>query len=95
MKTRKQYTDKEVTNEEYYSQFVTKPMIDEVSREFSAAQLRAAGEHLNGIPLSAWDQLAYRYKPFISSKLKDAGDGWSMAGGVCVMKQAARMAMTK
>jgi len=95
MKTRKQYMDKEITHEEYYRQFVTHPMVDTISREFSTAQLKAAGEHLNGIALQTWDRIAHRYEPFIRSKMKEAGDCWSMAGGVCVVKQAARMTMEK
>ena len=54
------------------------------------AALANGDEHLNTIPLSEWDILAAGAAPQIAASLKLHGDSYSLAGGVCVMKEAAR-----
>lgn len=46
-------------------------------------------EHLNTIELSSWDAIATSWQERISESLKRHGDAWSLAGGVCTVKQAA------
>lgn len=47
-------------------------------------------EYFNRIKLETWDNLAAQYKGAITSALRARGDFWSLSGGVCTMKQAAR-----
>ncbi len=83
----------ECSHEEYYSQFTTPTMRQGIIKHFGADRIKNAGEHLNGIPLPEWDRLGTRYEPFIRAKLKEAGDIFSPAGVVCVLKRAAREAL--
>ena len=47
-------------------------------------------EHLNSIPLHIWDGRAVMTAANVSRALKLHGDFYSLAGGVCVHKQAAK-----
>lgn len=93
--TRENYMAGKVTHQEFHSAVAHAAGID-----FSTADIlprvRAAiakgDEHLNSIPLRVWDMLALSAKPAITRALKAHGDFWSDAGGVCVVKQAAREA---
>lgn len=51
--------------------------------------LAEGDEHLNTIQLSRWDAIAALWHKQISESLKRHGDSWSLAGGVCTVKQAA------
>jgi hypothetical protein len=94
MKTRKQYLDKEVTHEEYYSQFVTNTIKSLVSRNIGKSRIKASqDEHLNDIPLSEWDGVAIQIRRTpseLGKKMKEAGDYCTLAGLVCIAKEAAR-----
>lgn len=90
MITRKQYMNKECTHREYYSQFVTdnirKSVETYLGPDLIIKSLRE-DEHLNNIPLGKWD----RMNCCISrSAFKEAGGTYSLAGCVCVLKEAAR-----
>lgn len=81
----------ECTHEEYYHQFVTEEIKKMVLRRFSKEELKEAFEtdiHLNSIPLIQWDMLAI-YLP-IGRKMQECGDYPTKAGGVCIVKQAAK-----
>lgn len=52
--------------------------------------LKSGDEHLNTIPISIWDRMAAGGQGTITRSLRAHGDGWSLAGRVCVMKQAAK-----
>lgn len=58
------------------------------------AALAAGDEHLNTIPLPVWDGRAMFARCALSRALREHGDFYSMAGGVCCLKQAARDAVT-
>jgi hypothetical protein len=47
---------------------------------------------LNNMPLALWDNWALARRAEISEALRLAGDSWSLAGAVCVLKAAARAA---
>lgn len=87
--TRKAYLDQQVSHDQYYSQFVTPAIREAVANRFPVELLRSAGEHLNGIELAHWDNLGERFHPLISKMLRSAGDFLSLAGVVCILKQAA------
>jgi hypothetical protein len=50
-------------------------------------------QHLNTIPLVTWDVMAIGHESQIRDALRQHGDFYSLAGGVCCLKQAARDAV--
>src|SRR2546423_64659 len=95
--TRGDYLNNKVTHQEYYRQFVDQGIIDLVVRQFKLDKLVKAYEqdvHLNNIPLQRWDALVYVIdSSLVRNKLAAAGDFFSLAGGVCILKEAAKMAI--
>lgn len=49
--------------------------------------LAAGDEHLNSIPPPTWDAHAAPHVARFSAALRAHGDFWSLAGGVCLMKE--------
>ena len=83
--------DRGAAHRAYYGQFVTQYIRETVQKRFGVRALREALEadpHLNGIPLGSWDMLTGCTKTQ-QGALKAAGDSWSLAGGVCILKEAA------
>lgn len=58
--------------------------------ERARAALANGDEHLNSIPLPIWDGIASAHKAEIGRALRAHGDFYSLAGGVCCVKQAAK-----
>lgn len=86
MKTRQQYIDQECTHSEYYAQFVTESTKRVLMRTIPLASLLASNDpNLNDIPLIRWDNL-----PTPIGSMKAWGDSVSLAGKVCIYKEAAR-----
>lgn len=92
MKTRKEYLDGAVSHREYYAQFVTEGVKQLVEKRIGIDRLKkSTDEHLNDIPLKTWDNLFSTGVPkYIGDKLREAGDFPTMAGAVCILKEAAR-----
>jgi hypothetical protein len=59
------------------------------------AALARGDYHLNSIPLPEWDATAISARVVHAPALRQHGDGWSLGGGVCCVKQAARDAAQK
>lgn len=78
-----------VTHDQYYDQFVTDAIRKTVADRLTVCQLKEAGEHFNGIPLSVWDNLGKCHHGAIDRLMRGAGDFLSLAGAVCVLKRAA------
>ena len=101
MKTRHQYLKGECTHKEYYSQFVSEYMKQIVLSDIGKNKLIKAfndDKNLNNISLNVWDSLAFytcKNNYDLNIKLREAGDSYSKAGGVCIMKEAARQAINK
>lgn len=95
--TRQDYMNGKATHAEYYSQFVTPEIIEIVRREIGEKKLLASKDvYLNNISLHRWDEIASNFiAPLIREGLKKAGDGYSLAGGVCVAKNAARQIISE
>lgn len=89
MITRQQYMNGECTHDEYYSDVLSdlnfQPLSDKEKERYRAALKK--DKHLNTIPLASWDGMAALRREIITNALKARGDFWSLAGGVCVMKQ--------
>jgi len=95
--TRQEYLDGTVTFEQFYTAIVQDAGIafpDYLLSEVISA-LAKGDEHLNTIALRRWDVLAACAKSAIAPAFKRHGDYFSLAGGVCVMKQAAYIAAKK
>ena len=92
MYTRKDRLDDVCTHQEYYAQFVTDSVKAMVSARIGKKRIVEAletDEHLNNIPLVRWDAMTPQL--FTASRLmKTLGDWLSPAGGVCILKEAAR-----
>jgi len=74
----------------YYAQFVNDRTITYVIQSIGGNRLLAStDEHLNDIPLKEWDRLSTTGMP-LAAKFTDAGDYATLAGLVCVAKEAAR-----
>ena len=96
MYTRTQYLNSDCTHGEYYGQFVTSEIINLVKSRFGIERLEncfSKDEHLNNIPLENWDCLVSSLPRYVQAGLKNVGDYLTLAGGVCILKQAARMAI--
>lgn len=97
MYTRKDYLDHKCTHREYYAQFVTEYTINTVVSTFGIKRLQAAlakDEYLNTIALERWDMVGYAINSYmLDKKLREAGDYPTLAGLVCIVKEAARQAI--
>lgn len=100
--TRKEYLDLNSTvadtfalHRQYYAQFAPQ-FISTVIAQFNITRLREALEtdkYLNNIPLQAWGALANVYADAMREPLRKHGDGYSLSAGVCILKEAARLAV--
>lgn len=95
--TRQQYLNNTKLHNEYYAQFVTEEIKQLVLRRFGIEKLCAAYEEdtdLNSIPLVNWDGLGIHLmhgSRYLDRQLiKETGQGYSNAGAVCILKEAAR-----
>jgi len=86
--TRKDYMSNKCTHEEYYGQLVTQDIKDHVARAIPQGLAKSTDPHCNDIPLATRDRIgAYSVS---RGEFKKLGDTMSMAGVVCVLKEAAR-----
>lgn len=89
MYTRKDRLDNKCTHSEYYAQFVTDATINKVVKSIGKSNLlKSTDEHLNDIPLAQWDAITMLANT--SATLKQCGDYLTLAGQVCIAKEAAR-----
>lgn len=88
MFTRTQYLDRECSLTAYYSQFVTDATKRVVKSYIGLRKLKnSTDEHFNDIPLQTWDSLPIAYN---RQAMESCGDYLTLAGHVCIMKEAAR-----
>lgn len=95
MKTRQQYTNKEISHHDFYAQFVTPETKAWVLQRIGLAALeKSTDEYFNDIPLGRWDGF-FSSSAFVEVRklLKEAGDvnANSLGNAVCVAKTAARV----
>ena len=89
MLTRSDYLNNKCTHREYYAQFATRYEKALVASQFGKKKLAEEfekNENLNGIALQEWDNLAR----FINTNMRAHGDYLTLAGAVCILKEAAR-----
>lgn len=103
MKTRTQYMNDEISHHDYYTQFATPEMVEQVRNSIGVDRIRnSKDEHLNDIPLKEWDALSGHSfrgsemigRPQVSRECRDllsqAGEGVSSATLTCIYKAIAR-----
>lgn len=90
MSTRQDYMNGKCTHREYYAQFVTEQTRQSVLRNIGLERLQQSTDpHLNDIRLSRWDGLEIVTRE-MDAAMREAGDWPSLAGKVCIAKEAAR-----
>ena len=88
MFSRQQYMNGECSHSQYYSQFVTGSVKSAVLCSIGKdAIVKSRNPHFNDIPLVKWDRLSFTVS---SQKMKEVGDYLTLAGIVCIAKEAAR-----
>lgn len=88
--TRKDYLDKKCNHRQYYTQFVDDGVRKRVLNQIGKDRLiHSTDEHFNDIPLYQWDNIGPFWQS-IHTQMKEAGDYMTMAGIVCIAKEAAR-----
>lgn len=95
MITRNDYMQGHATCQEYYAEIARESGIDYSNANIMPRVCRAieSGDvHLNSIALTCWDTRAIFTRERITPALKARGDNYSLAGGVCTHKAAARVA---
>jgi len=96
MYTRKDYINGLCTHEQYYSQFVNDGVLRVVAQEIGIERIKEAyktDKHLNNISLYVWDRVGLCINP--EKKFLELGDSKSLAGLVCIVKEAARQLIKK
>jgi hypothetical protein len=90
MKTRQDYLNGNCTHSEYYAQFVRESMKNAIGRNIGVERLKQAfkeDQNLNTIPLAIWDNMSHSIS---FPDMKDYGEFRTLAGSVCILKEAAR-----
>lgn len=96
MKSRKEYLAKQCTHAEYYGQFVDSGIKARVTNSIGMDRLlKSTDKHLNDIPLKEWDRLIPIFPAHIGQAMRDAGDYPTLAGAVCIAKEAARQLISE
>ena len=93
MFTRSDYLEKKCSHRKYYAQYVTPAMWERVEWTFEIERLvsafRQGDQHFNTFPLRQWDYIALHLPARIIKLMREAGDYPTLAGGVCILKEAA------
>ena len=93
--TRKDYMAAKCTHSGYYGQFVGHETRWYVSDVIGRDKIvNSEDPHFNDIPLKSWDHAA-KFMHGIGRSMRDLGDYPTLAGQVCVLKEAARQIKEK
>lgn len=88
--TRKQRLDNECSHREYFAQFVTEMTKETVLHRIGLNTILASTDNaMNDIELNAWDVLP-DFPRATFDHMKKLGDFMTMAGKVCIYKEAAK-----
>lgn len=90
--TRQDYMNGLCSHDDYYSQFVNENIKLLVLERFNIEILQSAyavDHHFNSLPLPIWDKLTLLFS--CNNEMKILGDYSTLAGKVCILKQAAKM----
>lgn len=87
--TRDEYMEGKVKHEQYYSQFVTRGMLDYLKATLKTKIELSEDPSFNDIPLKIWDRMPSSLLPF--KAFYKLNRGVSPADKVCAFKAAARI----
>ena len=94
MITRKEYLDGKYTHRQYYTQFVNDNVklmvLDKIGLDMI---INSKDEHFNDIPITIWDNIGLPCG--IGNLLKSAGDFYTLAGQVAILKESAKQIKEK
>ena len=89
MHTRKDYINGRCSHKEYYAQFVNDNAKLMILDSIGIDRIKKSKDgNFNDIPLKLWDSIGL--PSGISELLKQAGDYYTLAGQVCILKEGAR-----
>jgi len=87
--SRADYLSGKCTHRQYYAQFVTTDYVKTIVKYIGSAKLLSStDESLNDISLHIWDMAPTSHGT--SGKMKELGDVLTLAGSVCIAKEAAK-----
>ena len=87
---RSDYMSGACTHREYYSQFVDERLKEKLLARMPEKRLRDSQcEHYNDIPLHLWDRISL-IATSADTELNELGDFPTLAGRVCILKEAAK-----
>jgi hypothetical protein len=94
MMTRQEYLESDSPRTEahrrYYAQFVTERIKTLVIGWFGRTAIVTSDDpHFNDLKLTRWDALASSLPSSVSTELRERGDFLTLAGAVCILKEAA------
>ena len=91
MKTRQDYLSGKISHDEYYIQFVDSHIVNQVLFIIGKDEiLNSKDKHFNDIPLKYWNIVLCPLPDYVKNQLKQAGDNTTLAGAICIAKQAAK-----
>ena len=94
--TRKEYIAGEVSHREYYGMLVKLAGIRFPDNHPLVLKAKDSSDpHFNDIPLNRWDVAASGFEHAVRAIMPEIGDAWSLAGGVCIAKEAVRQAIER
>lgn len=86
---RKRYLQGECTHRQYYSQFVTKETKERLLFHITKLEImKSKDEHFNDIRLERWGRILALGGT--NKKMQEKGDYLTLAGKVCIFKEAAK-----
>ena len=91
--TRQDYLDNKCNHREYYGQFINNRIKNIVSRRLKVNEIKKAlmdDKNLNTIKLAIWDSILRPLPAETANLLRELGDYPTLAGAVCIAKEAAR-----
>jgi hypothetical protein len=91
MITRNDYISGKASHREYYAQFVT-PSHFAALKSMRDRIMKSTDPHFNDIALKWWDSVSVACP---TAKMKECGDYPTLAGSVCILKEAARQMKEK
>ena len=75
----------------YYAQFITPAHKSRILNNIGIERLQRSDDHyFNDIPLELWDKISVPVPAQSAKLLRECGDYPTLAGAVCIMKEAAR-----
>jgi hypothetical protein len=91
---RQNYINGSVTFQQYYGKVIELMQIKfDKSHPLVQKCLNSTDPHYNDTGLQIWDSYAPIYERNLRRVLKSLGDQWSLAGNVCMLKEAVRLAI--